>query len=181
MNSAPRFDIPLDERIPTGGVVFRGGWHTWAGLALAGLGLLACRMSDPVDRWKLSDGSDFGALARAQDTVATLLFDPAQCFECSSSLGRWLAWSNDGSRRVTLVLSRRPNATERALLVSRRIRPIRWLKDSTQVRSWPAALVWVRGRIADSAFGARQVQALAARWVNGQGFVAGGRQASRDQ
>ena len=93
----------------------------WILLAIT---LAACRTREVgPSEWQLESGGSLGELAARVDTVVVLVYDPSDCFACSSVLGRWLDAKRQSPGHVFLLFTRRPNEDERDQLKVYRIEP----------------------------------------------------------
>lgn len=100
----------------------------------------------------------------SNDTVATLIYDPSDCFSCGSPLGQWLSWDSVAAHRIRILLTRRPTPAERTQLLALRVRFEGLVRDGRRVVGTPKIYVTVAGRVIDSATGyARQYRLLAKR------------------
>jgi hypothetical protein len=76
-----------------------------------------------LSEWQLESGRSLGELVGVADTAVVLIYDPSDCFACSSVLGRWLDAKRRSPDRVFLVFTRSPRNVERDQLRLYRIQP----------------------------------------------------------
>lgn len=82
----------------------------------------ACAIPErPVTEWPLNTGQTIQDLLPGSGPAAVLVYDPADCFTCSSSIAEWMAWESHYPGRVLMVFTREPTPAERKRLVLHRI------------------------------------------------------------
>lgn len=139
--------------------------HTVA-LFLALAGMIGCQ--EPPSRTEQTASDDdrlISSYASLADTVAILLWDPAECFVCRPTLQDWLRWGTSGPGRATrLILTREPTPAERNVLITARLTYGEWLVKSPGRRSPPKVYLYVTGQLVDSATGHNEASATLFRW-----------------
>lgn len=117
-------------------------------LSLLASASAACSGSETaLSQWQLESGRSLGDLVGIADTAVVLVYDPSDCFACSSVLGRWLDAKRRSPDRVFLVFTRSPQNIERDQLRLYRIQPDGILshRRSGGGITTPAAVVLWRG------------------------------------
>lgn len=128
---------------------------------------LSCTFNRDILSLDLADGSNVSTLAGVNDTVAVLMYDPADCFTCSTPVHGWLSWQSASAHRtVVLVLTRRPTPLERKLLVAARLRVGPTLRHTGSRHPWPAIALFAHGRTLAIVRGRTAVRSLADNYLH---------------
>lgn len=127
-------------------------------LALAALpGLAGCGSRMPIEHAMLAESGQ-GAPASVQellarsDTVALLVYDPADCFQCVGNVARWLTVSRQRPGQVVFLLTRPPSERELESMSRLRIPAGTVLADHDAVilPPLPSELLYVQGRLVEA-------------------------------
>lgn len=112
----------------------------------------------------LVSGQSVSQLVGVRDSTVILLYNPADCFSCSSVLGRWIEAKRQHPDQVLLVFTRPPTPNETRELAAYRIAPDGIVRDQKLAADFhtPSEFLAVRGKVvkADTLLGVGVVSPL---------------------
>lgn len=151
--SARRTDVP-PVALRTARALPRS-WRLLGLLALLGAG--ACSPRTTIESARLAEGShgpatSVQALLARSDTVALLVYDPANCFQCVGNVASWLSVSRARPDQVVFLLTRRPSDRELESMARLRIPAGTVLADAGEVAlpPLPSERLYVHGRLVEA-------------------------------
>ena len=114
----------------------------------------------------LRSGGTVRELISESDSAVLVLYDPADCFTCSTNLSLWLEYDRMNPGRVRLLLAREPSEGEFWQPVLYRIRPDAVLAAGQTAGETPREVLVVSRRVAQSqvAGAGTSSRILAALW-----------------